>query len=109
MPNIPGLGLIITLLFAPQIEIRRNKDRTRYVNVIAGLGLDPETDAPYFAEHDTVFNIDVNLDLEDFEWINHLRYTMSQLVLLKPLNTTPDLDEKSKIQLKLKVKELIVK
>ena len=109
MPNIPGLGLIIALLFAPQTEIRRNKELTRYINVLCGMGFDPDTKAPYFAEHDTVFNIDINLDLEDFQWINHLRYIMSQLIFLQPLMIKPEVNEISKGQLKLKVKEIISK
>lgn len=73
------------------------------------MGFDPDTKLPYFAEHDAVFNVDVNLDLEDLEWINHLRYTMSQLIFLQPLGIKPEVNEKSKGQLKLKVKELIIK
>ena len=109
MPNLTGLLSLITLMFAPQVEIRRNHNCTRYTNILCGLGFDEATKKSYFAEHDAVVHLDVEMDLDDLEKLNHMRYVMSQLVYLQPLHDRPEVDEWQKSQLKLKLKELVIK
>lgn len=78
MPSIPGLAVILALTFAPVIEIRRSNDRTRYTSILTGLGYDERTLMPYYAEHDSLFRVDVELDSDDFAHVCYLNY------LLKP-------------------------
>ena len=98
----------MALLFAPQVEIRRDKELTRLSNVLCGLGFDPVKKSSYFAEHDAVFNVDVNFDLKDLEMVNQIRYSMSQLVYLEPSETKP---RNTDVQgnLKMNIKKLIIK
>lgn len=65
MPNIPGLAVLLGMIFCPTMEIRRDDNKTRYVSVLTGLGHDEVTNEPYFAEHDCVFQVDVELSPED--------------------------------------------
>ena len=109
MPNIPGLGVILALLFAPQAEIRRNSQLTRLSNVLSGLGFDPMTKSSHFPEHDAVFNIDVNLDSNDFMLINLMRHSMSQMFFLKPSETKPSITEVYKAKLKMRIKNTMIK
>lgn len=66
MPSIPGMSVLMALIFSPTCEIRTNSDRTRYTTILTGLGADPETKDPFFAEHDSLFRVDVELDSDDF-------------------------------------------
>jgi len=64
MPNIHGFGALMAMLFCPTMQLKCNKAGTRYVSILAGMGCDPQTNEPYFEEHDMVINLDVNI-LED--------------------------------------------
>lgn len=109
MPSIPGLTVLLALLFSPVAEIRRSADQTRYVNVLTGLGFDPQTKKPHFAEHDAVFRIDVNLNEDDFKSIGHLRYLMNHLLFTEPNRKLPNLSDKTKSNAKFKIKDTILK
>lgn len=63
MPNIPGLALLLALIFCPFAEIRKDQSEDRYTTVLTGLGFDPETKHSYFDQRDSVF--DVNVDLQE--------------------------------------------
>ncbi|KAH8269871.1 hypothetical protein KR026_003201, partial [Drosophila bipectinata] len=65
MPNIHGFAPLMTMLFCPTMQIKCNKECTKYVSILAGLGFDKETMQPYFEEHDMVINLDVNLYEDD--------------------------------------------
>ncbi|ALC40893.1 spn-E [Drosophila busckii] len=74
MPNIHGFGALMTLLFCPTMQIKCNKEKTKYVSILAGLGYDPVTLNSYFEEHDMVVNLDVVIDKADLTVINQMRY-----------------------------------
>lgn len=65
MPNIPGLAVLLGMIFCPTMEMRRDENNTRYVSVLTGLGCDELTNEPYFAEHDCIFPVDIELSPED--------------------------------------------
>lgn len=65
MPNIPGLAVLLGMIFCPTMEMRRDDNKTRYVSVLTGLGHDEVTNEPYFAEHDCIFQVDIELSPED--------------------------------------------
>merc|ERR1711972_1144500 len=58
MPSKPGLGAICTMIFAPQVELRVNSDKTRIVGFIAGLGPKTIWDKPM----DSVTKVQRTLD-----------------------------------------------
>ncbi|KAG6449953.1 hypothetical protein O3G_MSEX006321 [Manduca sexta] len=73
MPNIPALPAIISLLYCPVAELRRDARCSRYVSALCGLGCD-ERAAPRFPEHDLLVNVDADLDVDDIGLINHIRH-----------------------------------
>lgn len=107
MPQIPGFGTFMVLLFSSFAEIKCDKNRERYTSILGGLGYDEDTFNSHFPQHDTVANVDVELDEIDFRCINDLRYRMSQLM--------PQVNEDSKefmpkylvVETKLRINDLI--
>ncbi|KAH8236403.1 hypothetical protein KR026_000850 [Drosophila bipectinata] len=79
MPNIHGFAPLMTMLFCPTMQIKCNKECTKYVSILAGLGFDKETMQPYFEEHDMVINLDVNLYEDDVRMINQMRYNIDTM------------------------------
>lgn len=65
MPNIPGLAVLLGLIFCPTMEIHRDNNKTRYVTVLTGLGCDEVTMEPLYAEHDCIFPVDIELSPEE--------------------------------------------
>ncbi|XP_034118566.1 probable ATP-dependent RNA helicase spindle-E [Drosophila albomicans] len=79
MPNIHGFTALMTMLFCPTMQIKCNKERTKYVCVLAGLGFNPKTMQSHFEEHDMVVNLDVAVLEDDIRIINQMRYTIDML------------------------------
>lgn len=72
MPNIHGFGALMTMMFCPTMQIKRNKEKTKYVSILAGLGYDEHTYKPLYGEHDVVLNLDVEIEKEDFEMVRKI-------------------------------------
>ena len=51
MPNINGLIYILTMLFAPYVELRTDELKRSLIGALCGLGFD-NIAMPYFPEHD---------------------------------------------------------
>ena len=93
LPSKPGLGAMAIMMFAPQVELRVNKDRTKITGFIAGLGPKMLWDKPrekvtkgerthsYYPEHDIEVKLDVPLNNHDVNVINKIRYWMNQMLL----------------------------
>ncbi|XP_075146643.1 tudor domain containing 9 protein spindle E [Haematobia irritans] len=109
MPNIHGFGALMTMLFCPTMQIKRNSSCTKYVAILAGLGYAPETYKPLYGEHDVVLNLDVEIKSEDIEVINQLRYSMDYMLLTDPGEERPSLAAKQIGDLQAKIKQLIIK
>ncbi|XP_063226308.1 probable ATP-dependent RNA helicase spindle-E [Bacillus rossius redtenbacheri] len=77
MPNIHGFGALMAILFAPTIELRVNEARTKFTGALCGLGCDNITKHPLFLEHDMDVTFDVEIDIEDLQNVNRLRYWMN--------------------------------
>nr|CAD7200042.1 unnamed protein product [Timema douglasi] len=82
MPNIHGFPALMALLFAPRAEIRVNDTRTKYIGALCGLGYDIDTDMPLFPEHDMEVRFDVEINIQDLQDINMLRFWMSNATSL---------------------------
>nr|CAD7447198.1 unnamed protein product [Timema bartmani] len=82
MPNIHGFPALMALLFAPRAEIRVNDTGTKYIGALCGLGYDIDTDMPLFPEHDMEVRFDVEINIQDLQEINMLRFWMSNATSL---------------------------
>ena len=105
MPNIKGLGVLLAMTFSPEVEMRYDSKLQRYTGCLLGLGyrrrvnLHSESNQtsrsstqledwnyysnysseyiPYQPEHDMELQFDVNVDNDDINLINQLRYRIS--------------------------------
>lgn len=91
MPSIPGLAVIIALIFSPDAQLRRDETKYRYMSVLTGLGYDAERNQPLYGERDAALNIDFELTNLDMDMINDLRCLMSTMLLTDPDKNFPDL------------------
>ncbi|KAB0398865.1 hypothetical protein E2I00_006060 [Balaenoptera physalus] len=80
MPHIPGLPALLSMLFAPVMELRVDRDGRCYTGVLCGLGWNPTTGAPVLPEHDMELAFDVQFSVEDVTEINILRAAINKLV-----------------------------
>ncbi|XP_053080992.1 ATP-dependent RNA helicase TDRD9 isoform X2 [Acinonyx jubatus] len=80
MPHIPGLPALLSVLFAPAMELRVDRDGKNYTGVLCGLGWNPTTGAPILPEHDIELAFDVQFNVEDIIEINILRAAINKLV-----------------------------
>ncbi|XP_036700017.1 ATP-dependent RNA helicase TDRD9 isoform X2 [Balaenoptera musculus] len=79
MPHIPGLPALLSMLFAPVMELRVDRDGRCYTGVLCGLGWNPTTGAPVLPEHDMELAFDVQFSVEDVIEINILRAAINKL------------------------------
>ncbi|KAB0369475.1 hypothetical protein FD755_019480, partial [Muntiacus reevesi] len=80
MPHIPGLPALLSMLFAPVMELRVGQDGKCYTGVLCGLGCNLTTGAPILPEHDMELAFDVQFSVEDVMEINILRAAVNKLV-----------------------------
>ncbi|XP_071463586.1 ATP-dependent RNA helicase TDRD9 isoform X5 [Marmota flaviventris] len=80
MPPIPGLPALLSMLFAPVMELRVDGEGKCYTGVLCGLGWNPTTEAPVLPEHDIELAFDVQFNVEDVVEINILRAAINKLV-----------------------------
>lgn len=65
LPNIRGFGALMAMTFCPEMDLKRDQWKSRYISMRTGLGYNDEKNCPYFAEHDAVFPLDFVLDADD--------------------------------------------
>lgn len=65
MPNIPGFGALMALIFASKMNIMRGADKYHYISILTGLGYDENKGMALFQEHDCVIPLDVVLSKTD--------------------------------------------
>ncbi|XP_035894667.1 probable ATP-dependent RNA helicase spindle-E [Anopheles stephensi] len=109
MPNIPGLPVLMALIFAPTCQLRKDPEETRVVGLLAGLGIDPHTGNSIYPEHDMSMSVDICLDEEDIGDINALRYTMDSILHSGHNEQTQLFGEFSIESLMGKVKDYLIK
>uniref|UniRef100_A0A8D0GJ38 ATP-dependent RNA helicase TDRD9 n=1 Tax=Sphenodon punctatus TaxID=8508 RepID=A0A8D0GJ38_SPHPU len=80
MPRIPGLPALLSMLFAPVIELRVDKHGRSYTGVLCGLGWHRSLGTPVLPEHDMELAFDVQFDVNDIVEINILRTAINKLV-----------------------------
>lgn len=86
LPNIAGLAALLTLIFAPCIELRCNSRRTYYTGALCGLGpIDSSTNLAIFPDHDIQIQFDVEFTMDDIKEVYHL-YINNKLIILQYLS-----------------------
>ncbi|XP_075282799.1 ATP-dependent RNA helicase TDRD9 [Opisthocomus hoazin] len=80
MPPIPGLLALLSVLFAPAIELRVDKSGKYFTGVLCGLGWSQACGAPLLPENDMELVFDVHFGVEDISEINILRTTINKLL-----------------------------
>ncbi|XP_077997158.1 ATP-dependent RNA helicase TDRD9-like [Glandiceps talaboti] len=80
MPNIHGLPALVSMLFAPTIELRTDSRKSRYTGALCGLGIDPDTYGPALPDHDMEITFDVSITADDITMINGVRMAVNLAV-----------------------------
>ncbi|XP_049684304.1 ATP-dependent RNA helicase TDRD9 isoform X3 [Accipiter gentilis] len=80
MPPIPGLLALLSMLFAPAIELRVDKSGRYFTGVLCGLGWSQTSGAPLLPENDIELTFDVRFGVEDISEINILRTAINKLL-----------------------------
>ncbi|KFM08671.1 Putative ATP-dependent RNA helicase TDRD9, partial [Aptenodytes forsteri] len=80
MPPIPGLLALLSMLFAPAIELRVDKSGKYFTGVLCGLGWSQPCGAPLLPENDMELTFDVHFGVEDISEINILRTAINKLL-----------------------------
>ncbi|NXW54040.1 TDRD9 helicase, partial [Eurystomus gularis] len=80
MPPIPGLLALLSMLFAPAIELRVDKSGKYFTGVLCGLGWNQTCVAPLLPENDIELAFDVCFGVEDISEINILRTAINKLL-----------------------------
>ncbi|XP_038074406.1 ATP-dependent RNA helicase TDRD9-like [Patiria miniata] len=77
MPNIPDLPALVCMLFAPVMELRADKNKTRLTSALCGLGYDPETKGAVLPDHDIEVTFDTLITSPDIAMINGIRLAIN--------------------------------
>ncbi|XP_067013969.2 probable ATP-dependent RNA helicase spindle-E [Anabrus simplex] len=109
MPNIHGLPALISLIFAPTIELRVNDTRSHYTGALCGLGVDPETGHALLPDHDMEITFDTEITLDDILNINRLRFWMTCTLYTDRDSEVPDAGPAEIVKCQNKVKEFLFK
>ncbi|XP_069713135.1 ATP-dependent RNA helicase TDRD9 [Phaenicophaeus curvirostris] len=80
MPPIPGLLALISMLFAPTIELRVDGSRKSFTGALCGLGWSQTCQAPLLPENEMELTFDVRFGVEDITEINILRIAINELL-----------------------------
>ncbi|KFO74837.1 Putative ATP-dependent RNA helicase TDRD9, partial [Cuculus canorus] len=80
MPPIPGLLALLSMLFAPTIELRVDGSRKHFTGALCGLGWSQTCQAPLLPENEMELTFDVHFGLEDIAEINILRIAINELL-----------------------------
>uniref|UniRef100_A0A8B9C312 ATP-dependent RNA helicase TDRD9 n=1 Tax=Anser brachyrhynchus TaxID=132585 RepID=A0A8B9C312_9AVES len=80
MPPIPGLLALLSMLFAPAIELRIDESGKNFTGVLCGLGWSQTRGVPLLPENDMELTFDVRFGVDDISEINILRTAINKLL-----------------------------
>lgn len=69
MENIPGLPMLLALMFCPTMKPKVTNDETRVASILCGLGYNIYTNKPYYPEHDFNLALDTLLTETDINQV----------------------------------------
>ncbi|XP_060520924.1 probable ATP-dependent RNA helicase spindle-E [Cylas formicarius] len=109
MPNLPGLPMLLAVIFCPTMEPKLTNDNTLVAAVLCGLGCNDTTGKPLYPVHDICLTLDTELTIEELEMINRLRYLMNAGVkLLNDIERNMS-TQKELVNTQIKIKEHLFK
>lgn len=68
LPSIRGFGVLMAMIFAPRMHLKRDPARTRFTSVLTGLGFNEK--GAIFPQHDNVFHLDFALEEDDLNYVS---------------------------------------
>lgn len=71
MPNIHGFSMLMSLVFAPTIDIKPTADGTQFAAVLCGLGSQKDTHRSLYPQHDICVRLDTELTEEDLNMVSN--------------------------------------
>lgn len=95
-------------MFAPKAIFECDKKFDRIINVRSNIGYD-HSNEPFFPNHECTAPVNFQLDLEDCNNINELRFTMSCLLKVERAEKVPELSDADKKEFTQKAKDLMMK
>jgi len=93
LPSKPGLGALATMMFAPQVELRLDKKKSKITGFVAGLGPKTIWDKPlnqltksertyaFYPEHDMEVKLDVSITNGDVNLLNKIRFWLNMMLM----------------------------
>ncbi|XP_018564971.1 ATP-dependent RNA helicase TDRD9-like [Anoplophora glabripennis] len=78
LPNIPGLPMIVTLMFCPQMTLKLNQDGTKVVAILCGFGCCEATAQSSYPVSDLTLALDTVLAEVEIKKINKIRFHMNE-------------------------------
>ncbi|XP_056401543.1 ATP-dependent RNA helicase TDRD9 isoform X2 [Hyla sarda] len=97
LPSIPGLPALISMLFAPVIELRVDDNRREYTGVLCGLGWQ-YSNLAVWPEHDIELAFDVSIKVDDIVKINQIRSDINKIVCQSVDGTIGGSDRMARLQ-----------
>lgn len=77
-----GFGPLMAMIFCPQINLKRDSAKSRYISVLTGLGKKDKENDSLFPENDSVFHLDFELTNGDIAKVSdHLKKNSSAFYL----------------------------
>jgi len=81
MPSRPGLSSLCAMMFAPRVQMRRNKDKTHYTGCLIGLGCESDSIQkngrsvylPLNGKNDMEIAFDTNVGPQQVVLVNEIR------------------------------------
>lgn len=77
LPNIRGFGPMMAMVFCPQMDLKRDQWKSRFISVRTGLGYNEDKNLPYYPEHDTMFALDFEFSQDDLMLVSVLKCLIS--------------------------------
>ncbi|KAM4014034.1 ATP-dependent RNA helicase TDRD9 isoform 1-T2 [Anomaloglossus baeobatrachus] len=97
LPSIPGLPSLVSMLFAPVIELRVHDNGREYTGVLCGLGWQYR-DVAVLPEHDIELAFDVCFKVDDIMKINQIRSSVNMIVAQSLEGTIGGNDRTARLQ-----------
>ncbi|XP_030761090.1 probable ATP-dependent RNA helicase spindle-E [Sitophilus oryzae] len=77
LPNVPGFPMLLTTIFCPTMEAKLTEDNSLVAAVLCGLGYNKSTNKALYPADDILLRLDTELQIDELEKINKLRYLMN--------------------------------
>ncbi|ODN04338.1 putative ATP-dependent RNA helicase TDRD9 [Orchesella cincta] len=81
MAPVPGILSLVSMIFAPKVELRVDPQLSRYTGVLCGCGVTPTNrDLPVHPDNDMEIVFDTEIDDDDIDLINKIRFQLNLIL-----------------------------